>query len=232
MKKGSRSRRIIGLVAAIIAVLAVTFAVTFVIGRVTKDPTTDQTYIALAQKTKKVKDETAENRKKTKDLTEQRDDLRARAVAQQKQLDEDKKLYQQYGADVQADKPGLIVESISPDIDPWYTELGGGFDLYYYPKITVRNNTGHVMFGAYVHYQIIGKDGAVLDGDESAYASNVIVYPGKTVVVGDMLKDAGFSGATIKPTKYEASVSSTKNPDSAEGVDGQYADDVKTAVIP
>lgn len=232
MKEGSRFWRIAGSIAAIIAVLAVTFAATFAIGRATKDPTTDQTYVALVEQTKKVESETAENRQKTKDLTEQRDDLRTQAVQQQKQLDETKKLYQQYAAEVQTDKPGLIVESISPDIDPWYTELGGGFDLYYYPKITVRNNTGHVMYGAYVDYQIIGKDGTVLASDESAYASNVIVYPGKTVVVEDMLKDAGFSGATIKPTQYEATVSSSKNPDSTEGVKGQYTDDVKTTVIP
>ncbi|MBT1164447.1 hypothetical protein [Bifidobacterium felsineum] len=232
MREGSRFWRIVGLVAAIIAALAVTFAAAFVIGRATKDPTTDQTYIALARKTKKVKGETAENRKKTKDLTEQRDALRKKVVEQQKQLDEDKKLYQQYAADVQDGQPGLIVESISPDIDPWYTELGGGFDLYYYPKFTVRNNTGHVMFGAYVDYQIIGKDGAVLDGDESASASNIVVYPGKTVVVEGMVKDAGFSGATIKPTKYEATIANTKYPNSTKGIDGQYADDVKAAVIP
>ncbi|PJM77279.1 hypothetical protein [Bifidobacterium felsineum] len=232
MREGSGFWRIVGMIVAVIAAVALAFGVAFAIGRATKDPTTDQTYLALAAQTKKVKGETAENRKKTKDLTEERDDLRKKVVEQQKQLDEDKKLYQQYAADVQAGQPGLIVESISPDIDPWYTELGGGIDLYYYPRITIRNNTGHVMYSAYVDYQIIGKDGAVLDGDESAYASNIVVYPGKTVVVEDMVKDAGFSGATIKPTKFEASVTSTKYPDSTESIDGQYTEDVKTAVIP
>ncbi|KFI92261.1 hypothetical protein BISA_0658 [Bifidobacterium saguini DSM 23967] len=232
MREGSRFWRIVGMIVAVIAAVTLTFGVAFAIGRATKDPTTDQTYLALAAQTKKVKGETAENRKKTKDLTEQRDDLRAKVVEQQKKLDEDKKLYQQYAADVQAGQPGLIVESISPDIDPWYTELGGGFDLYYYPKITVRNNTGHVMYGAYVDYQIIGKDGTILDGDGHAYASNIVVYPGKTVVVDDMLKDAGFPGATIRPTKYEATIASPKYPNSTEGIDGQYTDDVKTAVIP
>ncbi|MBT1175305.1 hypothetical protein JS530_07300 [Bifidobacterium sp. LC6] len=231
MKEGSGKRKI-SVVAAVVVVALIVFAMTFAVGRLLKDPTTDQGYQAVASKVAKAQSETQTNRGKTKALTKQRDELRSQVKTEKQQSEKDLQLVQQYAAEPDSSKPDLILESISPDIDPLYTELGGGIDLYYYPRFTVRNNTGHVMYGASLDYQVIGKDGGVVDGDESAYVSNVVIYPGKTVVLEDMLKDAGYSGDTIKPVKFSASVTNPKYPDSTQSVEGQYADDVKTVVIP
>ncbi|NMM97905.1 hypothetical protein [Bifidobacterium olomucense] len=223
----------LGLVIAALVVAATTFAVTFAVGRVTKDPTTDQTYLALAAKTKEVEANTAENRKETKRLTEQRDDLREQVAEQRKHAAEDKKLYRQYVGDAAAGKTAITVESISPDVDPFYTYIGGeGLDKYYYPKFTVKNTSGHVIFNANVDYNVIGTDGKILVSDENAYVSNVVVYPGKTVVLEGMLKDAGFSGATIRPTSFSATVPDPKYDDATTTDKGQFGNDVKTVVIP
>ncbi|PJM79920.1 hypothetical protein [Bifidobacterium scaligerum] len=223
----------VGLVITALVVAAATFAVTFAVGRITKDPTTDQTYLALAAKTKEVEANTAENRKEAKHLTEQRDDLREQVVEQRKQAAEDKKLYRQYVGDAVAGKTALTVNSISPDVDPFYTFIGGeGLDKYYYPKITVKNTSGHVIFNASVDYNVVGTDGKVLVSDENAYVSNVVVYPGKTVVLEGMLKDAGFSGATIRPTSFSVTIPNPKYDNSTTTEKGQFGNDVRTVVIP
>lgn len=232
MREGSKSRKPIILIIGFIVIAAVVFAGAFAVGRVTKDPTTDQSYKEVASQITKTENQVKANRSTTKELTKKRNELREDLAEEKKQAEADRKVFEQYGGDTQAGKPALIVESISPDVDPLYAATGGSIDLYYYPEFTVRNNTGHVLLGAVIKYTIIGSNGNVLDGDGNAYVSNVVVYPGKTVVAEDMVKDAGFSGATIKPVGFNATIADSKNPDPTKTIDAQYADDAKTVTIP
>lgn len=232
MREGSKTRKPIILVIAVVVIAAVVFAGAFAAGRFTKDPTTDQSYKAVASQVAKTETQIKDNRNTAKELTKKRNELRDDLAKEKKQAEADRQVFEQYGGDTQAGKPALIVESISPDEDPLYAATGGSIDRYYYPKFTVRNNTGHVLFGAIVKYAIIGSNGNVLYAEGNAYVSNVVIYPGKTVVAEDMVKDAGFSGATIKPVSFNATIADSKDTDSTQSVDAQYTDGVKTVTIP
>ena len=220
----------------VVLVAVVVFAASFVVGRFTEDPTKSQGYLVVEAQAAKVEEQVAENRKKTEELTDQRDDLRKQAAKVKKEVEDNKKIFGELGGNTAAGAEPLTIESIGERPDTFYQQYGtaSGADKYYYPQITVRNNSGHVVYSISLRIDIVGQDGTVLKSDASAYASNIVLYPGKTAVCEGTIQDTGFSGATLKPTGYYLTIPDTSGSGGSDGTtteSHEFGKDVKTAVI-
>ena len=221
---------------AAVLVAVVVFAAAFAVGRFTEDPTKSQGYLVVEEQAAKVEEQVAENRKKTEELTEQRDDLRKQAAKAQKEVEDNKKIFGELGGNTAAGAEPLTIESISEKPDTFYQQYGAasGADKYYYPQITVRNTSGHVVYSISLRMDIVGQDGTVLESDATAYVSNIVLYPGKTAVCEGTIQDTGFSGATLKPTGYYLTIPDTSGSGGSDGTtteSHEFGKDVKTAVI-
>ncbi|MBW3090161.1 hypothetical protein [Bifidobacterium miconisargentati] len=235
-KTGGHRRYIARIAIAVIVAAVLVFAGAFAVGRSTENPTKDQAYLDVETKAAKIEEQVANNRKKTAELTTQRDDLREQAAKAEKQLENDKKAFGQYGGNTEVGAEPLTVESITLKPDTFYEEYGAqsGLAKYLYPEITVRNTSGHVIYDISLRMDIIGADGKVLKNDASAYVNYVVLYPGKTAVCEGMIEDEGFSGATLKPTGYYMSIPDTSGDGGSDKTTDshEFGKDVKTVVIP